>query len=81
MQSVSFYGCSGLTGPAELEMSDGHIYLIRFGGQPQHVLRSSFTFSFHSSFLAGDIGQMKLPVGMQSVNFSYCRGLEGKAES
>ena len=25
MQSVNFYGCHGLTGTAELGMSDGHI--------------------------------------------------------
>ena len=50
-------------------MSDGHIYLIRFGGQPQHVLHSSFLiFFFHSPFFAGDITQMHLPVGMQKLN-------------
>jgi hypothetical protein len=27
--------------------------------------------------LAGDIGQMNLPVGMQSVNFEECSGLKG----
>jgi hypothetical protein len=40
----------------------------------------SFSFSFHSSFLAGDIGQMNLPVGMQSVNFEYCERITGTAE-
>jgi hypothetical protein len=42
MQSVNFYRCTGITGTAELE-DDGHIYLIRFGGHPQHILRSSFS--------------------------------------
>jgi len=41
----------------------------------------SFSFSFHSSFLAGDIGQMNLPEGMQSVNFRSCAGITGTAES
>ena len=44
MQTVDFSGCSGLTGTAELRMSDVHIYLIRFGGQPKYILRSSFSF-------------------------------------
>ena len=32
MQSVNFEHCRGLTGTTESRMSDGHIYLIRFGG-------------------------------------------------
>ena len=32
------------------------------------------------SFLAGDIGQMNLPVGMQFVNFEECSGLTGTAD-
>ena len=64
-------------------MSDGHIYLIRFGGQPQHVLHSLFSHLsfFHSPFLAADIGQMNLPEGMQSVNFRDCGGLTGTADT
>ena len=41
----------------------------------------SFSFFFHSPFLAGDIGQMNLPVGMKTVNFEDCEGLTGTAES
>jgi hypothetical protein len=41
----------------------------------------SFSFFFQSPFFAGDIGQMNLPVGMQSVNFKDCDGLTGTAES
>jgi hypothetical protein len=41
----------------------------------------SFSFFFHSFFLAGDIGQLNLPVGMQSVDFEYCEGITGTAES
>ena len=41
----------------------------------------SFSFSFHSSFLAGDIGQMKLPVGMKAVNFQQCNRITGTADS
>ena len=37
----------------------------------------SFSFFFHSPFLAGDIAQMNLPVGMQSVNFHACTGITG----
>ena len=31
-------------------------------------------------YLAGDIAQLKLPEGMQTVNFKYCEGLTGTAE-
>jgi hypothetical protein len=60
--------------------------ILKYGLRRPAALASSFlifsfSFSFHSPFLAGDIGQMNLPVGMQSVDFSYCCGLEGKAES
>jgi hypothetical protein len=30
--------------------------------------------------LAGDIGQMNLPVGMQEVNFCECSGITGTAD-
>ena len=55
---------------------------------------SSFlTFYFSSSlliflsylvslfYLAGDIAQLKLPVGMQTVDFDTCEGLTGTAGS
>ena len=72
-------------------MSDGHIYLIRFGGQPQHVLHSSFLFSSSSSslllvprrsmlFLAGDLTQWHLPVGMKDLDLRYTK-VTGKATS
>jgi hypothetical protein len=40
------------------------------GGQPQHILHSSFVHFISSSFLAGDIAQMHLPAGMQDLNLS-----------
>jgi hypothetical protein len=30
---------------------------------------------------AGDVGEIVLPEGMQSVNFAYCEGITGTAES
>ena len=42
MQTVNFAHCNDLTGTAELE-DDGHIYLIRFGGQPLYILLSSLS--------------------------------------
>jgi hypothetical protein len=65
-------------------MGEVHIYLIRFGGQPRtpfipHLILF-FSF-FRFPFLAGDIGQMNLPVGMQTVNFMFCERLTGTAES
>jgi hypothetical protein len=47
--------------------------------RPSFLVFSLFPLPFF--FLAGDIGQMNLPVGMQSVNFRYCEGLTGTAES
>ena len=81
MQSVNFKSCYSLTGMAELG-DEVPIYLIRFGGQPQNVPHFSFShfFFFHSPFLAGDIGQMNLPEGMQTVDFMCCSGLTGTAE-
>ena len=67
-------------------MSDVHIYLIRFGGQPQHVLRSSFSFFLFSStlslmlFLAGDLTQWHLPVGMKDLDLEWTK-VTGKATS
>ena len=61
MQSVDFYGCEGLTGTADSSMSDGHIYLIRFGGQP-HALPHS---SLHHFFLP-------LPPPLQVLSTRSC---------
>ena len=66
-------------------MSDGHINLIRFGGQPQHVLRSSFSFFLLFSLpslmlLAGDLMQWHLPVGMKDLDLRYTK-VTGKATS
>ncbi len=58
-------------------MSEVHIYLIRFGGQPQHpsflilffVPLSSFLLPRRSMlFLTGDLTQWHLPVGMKDLN-------------
>jgi hypothetical protein len=56
-----------------------------FCAQPQHVLRSSFSFLlFYSSlymlFLAGDLTQWHLPVGMKDLNLRYTK-VTGKATS
>jgi hypothetical protein len=68
-------------------MSDFHIYLIRFGGQPQHFLRSSFshlfffspTSSLYMLFLEGDLTQWHLPVGMKELWLAGCKALTGTA--
>jgi hypothetical protein len=41
MQAVNFYNCTRITGTADLGRIEVHIYLIRFGGQPQCLLHSS----------------------------------------
>ena len=68
-------------------MSEVHIYLIRFvGHQPQHVLVPHFLifFFFPTSllmlFLAGDIKQWHLPVGMKDLNLRETK-VTGKATS
>ena len=50
--------------------------------QPQCLLHSSFShsFFFHFPFLAGDIGQLNLPVGMKDLNLAKT-GVKGKATS
>jgi hypothetical protein len=69
-----------------------YIKLNRFLRPVAVRLRSSFFFFFlllflpspASSlliFLAGDLTQWHLPVGMQEVNFEYCKGLTGTAAS
>jgi hypothetical protein len=85
MQSVKFHFCTNLTGTAHMYlMSDGgHIYLIRFGGQPQYV--SSFlifsSFPLFAFTPAGAVDKIVLPEGMQSVNFRNCERITGTAES
>ena len=87
MQSVDFQFCEGLTGTAGSRMSEVRIYLISFGGQPQHVLHSSFSFSFFFSptsslmlFLAGDLTQWHLPAGMKDLNLGLTK-VTGKTPS
>ena len=72
-----------------ISMSDGHIYLIRFGGQPQYIffphflLLPAFFLSPTSSlmfFLAGDLTQWHLPVGMKNLNLGGTE-VTGKATS
>jgi hypothetical protein len=63
-------------------MSDGHIYLISFGGQPTrflipHLIPSPL-FAVPS---AGAVDKLLLPEGMQEVRFFNCWGLTGTAES
>ena len=42
---------------------------------------SSFLLPRHAVFfLAGDLSQLNFPVGMQTVDFSNCRGLTGTAK-
>jgi hypothetical protein len=70
-------------------MSDGHIYLIRFGGQPHFFPHSSlYPFSLSSIFLprravfflAGDVTRWHLPVGMKDLNLAKTK-VTGKATS
>jgi hypothetical protein len=71
-------------------MSEVHnLFHTFFCGQPQHVLHSSiFTFPFFSPtrtsslmlFLAGDLTQWHLPVGMQDLNLANTK-VAGKATS
>ena len=84
MQEVDFQFCYGLTGTAELGMSEVHIYLIRFCDHvaiqrmrlliPRFILFPLFAFPF-----AGAVDKIVLPVGMQSVNFSQT-SVTGTAE-
>jgi hypothetical protein len=63
-------------------MGGGHIYLIRFPAVsrtrlliPHFILFRLFAFP-----PAGAVDKIVLPEGMQSVNFSYCKGITGTAE-
>jgi hypothetical protein len=81
IQEVSFSGCEGITGTADLGRVDGHIYLIRFGGQPHVFPPSSFIpFPLFALPPAGAVDKIVLPEGIQEVNFSSCHGLTGTAE-
>ena len=63
-------------------MSDGHIYLIRFGGQPQSPPHSSLIlFPLFTLPSAGAVDKLVLPEGMQSVDFQWCVDLTGTAEN
>ena len=77
MQTVNFNSCTGLTGTAEgCEVHILRLYV--FAIQPQHVLPSSlYLFAFSS---AGAVDKLVLPVGMQEVNFVWCKDLTGTAE-
>ena len=87
MQRVNFGGCYRLTGTAESRMSEVYIYLIRFGGQLHTFPHSSPSPSFFLLprravfFLAGDLAQLQLPVGLKYLNLGRCRKLKGKAQS
>ena len=62
-------------------MSEGLIYLIRFGGQPHTLPLPHFIISPLFAFPAsGAVDKIVLPEGMQSVNFGYCGDLTGTAE-
>ena len=82
MQEVNFGNCQSITGTADLRMSDGHIYLIRFEASrthfliPHFILLSLFAFPF-----AGAVDKLVLPEGMQEVNFGNCQSITGMAES
>ena len=81
MQSVDFRECKGLTGTADSRMSDGHIYSLLFGGQPQCVRHSSiYPYPLFAFPFAGAVDKIVLPEGMQSVNFRGCTSLTGTAE-
>ena len=86
MQSVTFRGCTGLTGAIDkLVLPDG-MQTVSFYDctgltgaidklvLPEGMKEVNFT---NCQRLEGNIGQLNLPVGMKSVNFEYCRGLTG----
>ena len=66
------------------------IFLIGFEASrstsffPHFLLSSPFSLppssSVYGCTFSGDIAQMSLPVGMQTVNVEYCEGLTGMAE-
>ena len=60
-------------------MSDGHIYLIRFGGQARASSFLIFIFTLFAFPPAGEVDKIALPEGMQSVDFRDCSGLTGTA--
>ena len=90
MQYVNFEECRGLTGTAESQgMSDGHILFntfLRFSRTrfllPHFILLLFFSFLMPRRsilFLAGDLAQLKLPVGMKNLILDGC-DLTGKAQ-
>ena len=66
-------------------MSEVHNYLIGLAASrrtsfiPRFLLLAHFSLSFNPS-ATGDVGNLVLPVGMQSVSFFRCTGLTGTAE-
>ena len=67
-------------------MSEGHILFNSYFGQTQYILRSSFPFSpsfllprRSMLFLAGDLTQWHLPVGMKDLNLAETK-VTGKAQ-
>ena len=67
-------------------MIKGHIYLIVFSASRKrfllpHFLLSSMLFLLFAFPSAGAVDKLVLPDGMQSVDFRYCKGLTGTAES
>jgi histone H2A len=88
MKKLYLYNCQSLTGKSAstavvssffLRLSRACFHII-----PHFILHPPSPFLLnHLSilFLAGNIGQLNLPVGMQSVDFTYCTSLTGTAES
>ena len=82
MQSVNFWNCGGITGTAELGMSEVHTLVHTFR-RPAARASSFLTLSFFLSSPShpqGAVDKIVLPEGMQSVNFSLCNGITGTAE-
>ena len=81
MKELNLSGCrevTGKTGGSTL------IYYFSFVGQPQHVLHSSFSLSSFLTLLpssaTGAVDKIVFPGGMQSVDFSWCKGLTGTVD-
>ena len=56
------------------------LYVLAASRSTSFIPHFLIFFFFHFPFLAGYIGQMSLPEGMQSVSFQDCWGVTGKAE-
>ena len=82
MQYLNLY-FTKVTGKAQ-RLSEGHFpeFKYRFKAAsrtrfliPHFILTPLFAFP-----PAGDVDKIVLPEGMQTVNFSFCKGLTGTAE-